>query len=171
LDHISVNRVAKPDRARFLRFFELCFRDEYASLLGGQTEFMLESLRQTQVDEILPGADQKMFEAVDSKDNTCGTIVMSQVDTTAYVWGLYVLPKHQRQGIGKKLMRQVCLETRPETEIEIQVLEASEKAISFYTGIGFSAYKSAKEEVFPGIELNVKFMTCAASTALTHLKA
>jgi ribosomal protein S18 acetylase RimI-like enzyme len=163
--------VAKPDRARFLTFFETCFRDEYASLLGNQTDDMLGSLRRTQIDEILPCANQKMFEAVDNKGNTCGTIVMSEVDKTAYVWGLYVLPDYQRRGIGKKLTRQVCLETRPETEIEIQVLEASQKAISFYTSIGFNAYKSAKEEVFPGIELNVKFMSCQASVALTRLKA
>jgi ribosomal protein S18 acetylase RimI-like enzyme len=169
LGHISISFVEKPDRTRFLPFLEICFREEYAPLLGERTEGMIKNLRLSGIDDILPGDDQKMFEAVDDDRAVCGTIVMSERDMVTYIWGLYVLPTHQRQGIGKNLMRQVCLEAKPETELEIQVLNESEKAKSFYKGLGFQAYKSAKEEVFASIELDVNFMTCRASVVLAHV--
>jgi ribosomal protein S18 acetylase RimI-like enzyme len=138
-------------------------------MLGDRTEGMLENLQRTGVDEILPGEDQKMFEAVETDGKPCGTVVMSERETIAYVWGLYVLPTHQRRGIGKELMRRICRETKPETEIEIQVLRDSKKAISFYDALGFRAFKSGNEEVFQSISLDVKFMTCRAGVVLAHL--
>ncbi|MCY3898865.1 MAG: N-acetyltransferase [Caldilineaceae bacterium] len=75
-------------------------------------------------------------------------------DEVVYIARLYVLPGHQRQGIGARLM-DACVAAFPETEtLRLEVEEQNEKGLSFYRKQGFREI-SRKEEELEGVSLTV----------------
>ena len=71
-----------------------------------------------------------------------------------YIARLYVLPGHQRQGIGARLM-EACIAAFPGTEtLRLEVEEQNEKGLSFYRKQGFREI-SRKEEGLEGVSLTV----------------
>ncbi len=78
-------------------------------------------------------------------------------DKVVYIARLYVLPGHQRQGIGGKLL-DACVAAFPEAEIlRLEVEEQNEKGLSFYRKQGFREI-SRKEEELEGISMMVVAM-------------
>jgi GNAT superfamily N-acetyltransferase len=163
---ITIAKTDCPTHDALLPFFETCFRAEYAQLLDDDTERMIANLRELQIDELLPGDGQAMFEARDQFGGLVGTVVMSEVGGSVYVWGLYVLPQAQHLGFGRQLMRAVCETCALGAVVEVQVLRASVRAQAFYRGLGFICDHTAVEEVFPGISLEVDFMRCERERCL-----
>lgn len=75
-------------------------------------------------------------------------------DEIVYIARLYVLPGHQRQGIGGKLL-DACVAAFPEAEIlRLEVEEQNEKGLLFYRKQRFRKI-SRKEEELEGISLMV----------------
>ncbi|MDE0141366.1 MAG: GNAT family N-acetyltransferase [Caldilineaceae bacterium] len=75
-------------------------------------------------------------------------------DEVIYIARLYVLPGHQRQGIGGKLL-DACVQAFPGAEIlRLEVEEQNEKGLLFYLKQGFRK-RSRKEEELEGISLMV----------------
>lgn len=71
-----------------------------------------------------------------------------------YIARLYVLPGHQRQGIGARLM-DACVAAFPGTEtLRLEVEEQNERGLSFYRKQGFREI-SRKEEELEGVSLTV----------------
>lgn len=78
-------------------------------------------------------------------------------DEIVYVARLYVLPGHQRQGIGGKLL-DACVAAFPEAEIlRLEVEEQNERGLSFYRKQGFREI-CRREEELEGISLMVVAM-------------
>ena len=65
---------------------------------------------------------------------------LSDFAYTTYLSDLAVRLSHQRQGIGRELIRQTRRYSGPDTHI---VLLAAPKAVDYYPRIGFSAHPSA----------------------------
>ena len=75
-------------------------------------------------------------------------------EEVVYISRLYVLPGHQRQGIGARLM-DACIAAFPGTEtLRLEVEEQNEKGLSFYRKQGFTEI-SRKEEELEGVSLTV----------------
>ena len=75
-------------------------------------------------------------------------------EEVVYIARLYVLPGHQRQGIGGKLLN-ACTATFPEVRtLRLEVEAQNEKGLSFYRKQGFIEI-SRKEEELEGISLMV----------------
>ncbi|MXY95033.1 MAG: GNAT family N-acetyltransferase [Caldilineaceae bacterium SB0670_bin_27] len=75
-------------------------------------------------------------------------------DEVIYIARLYVLPGHQRQGVGGKLL-DACVQAFPGAEIlRLEVEEQNEKGLLFYRKQGFRKI-SRKEEELEGISLMV----------------
>ncbi len=87
--------------------------------------------------------DRKLLGIVRAAKSGEGTVVVSQ---------LYVLPLHQRRGIGKKLMDHTLNRFRDCKKVVLEVAEGNEKGISFYRKYGFTfprktVMKVGKEEI------------------------
>jgi ribosomal protein S18 acetylase RimI-like enzyme len=69
------------------------------------------------------------------------------------MWKLYVLPDHQREGVGKALL-DAAVEALPEgtTELLLDVLVGNEQAIGFYRANGFGEAPKTPERDL-GVEL------------------
>ena len=75
-------------------------------------------------------------------------------EEVVYIARLYVLPGHQRQGIGARLM-DACIAAFPGTEtLRLEVEEQNEKGLSFYRKQGFREI-ARKEEELEGVSLTV----------------
>ena len=75
-------------------------------------------------------------------------------DEVVYIARLYVLPGHQRQGIGGKLL-DACTAAFPGVRtLRLEVEAQNEKGLSFYRKQGFIEI-SRKEEELEGISLMV----------------
>ena len=75
-------------------------------------------------------------------------------EEVVYIARLYVLPGHQRQGIGARLM-DACVAAFPGTKtLRLEVEEQNEKGLSFYRKQGFREI-SRKEEELEGVSLTV----------------
>lgn len=73
-------------------------------------------------------------------------------EEVVYIARLYVLPGHQRQGIGARLM-DACVAAFPGTEtLRLEVEEQNEKGLSFYRKQGFREI-ARKEEKIEGVSL------------------
>ncbi len=68
-------------------------------------------------------------------------------EEVVYIARLYVLPGHQRQGIGSRLM-EACVAAFPGTEtLRLEVEEQNEKGLSFYRKQGFREISRKEEEL------------------------
>ena len=75
-------------------------------------------------------------------------------DEVVYIARLYVLPGHQRQGIGTRLM-DACVAAFPGTgTLRLEVEEQNEKGLSFYRKQGFREISRKKVEL-EGVSLTV----------------
>lgn len=67
------------------------------------------------------------------------------------LWRIYVLPEHQRQGLGRRLL-QACVEAlgsvRPVRRVYVQVETENEPAVRAYTAWGFRLVRQYEERIF-----------------------
>ena len=96
------------------------------------------------------------FDVAKDKDGAIiGLLTASRPsDEIAYIGRLYVLPSHQRQGIGRKLL-DACMAAFPDVQaLRLEVEAQNEKGMAFYHKQGFRE-SSRKEEELEGISLMV----------------
>ncbi|MEV5964255.1 GNAT family N-acetyltransferase [Kribbella sp. NPDC051952] len=76
----------------------------------------------------------------DEGDELVGMVGLGREGDSWVMWKLYVLPAHQRAGIGKALLG-AAIKALPTgtTELLLDVLVTNEAAISFYRANGFVA--------------------------------
>ena len=81
------------------------------------------------------------------KGKIIGLITVRKVnDNTIFMQRLYVHPKYQRQGVGKKLMDK-SVKYFSAKKIKLEVEERNVKGISFYMKNGFKKIGKKKEKV------------------------
>jgi GNAT superfamily N-acetyltransferase len=161
---IIVRLVEEPDKLRYLPFFKECFEAEYSQMLNKLSpdrdyEFTSEFL-----ETILPNNDHQMFEGVLPDNAVVATGVGVERHERFYIWGMYVLPKYQRLGLGQRIIKSFSTIASPKSVLEVQVLRDSYKAQQFYRRLGFVTFQSSEEEVFPNVRMLTDFMECASTS-------
>ena len=80
-----------------------------------------------------------------------GTAIHSSDGPHVYLWGMYVMPAHQRSGAGTLLLQAVrgAAYDRP---IEVRVLQSSLHARHFYEKHGFQTFGEERGDIMPGVE-------------------
>jgi ribosomal protein S18 acetylase RimI-like enzyme len=76
---------------------------------------------------------------VDLDGATVGSLRLTRDDDTAGVYGFVVHPDHQGQGIGRDVLRRVCVEALNSgaARVHLEVAVDNDRALGLYTSLGF----------------------------------
>lgn len=99
---------------------------------------------------MLPRGDERGYCMV-SSDGIIGSAIIAERGRTAYLWGMYVLPRHQRSGVGSQILATVATEVEISERLEVRVLVSSSWAQAFYRKHGFQLVGEASTEVMAGV--------------------
>lgn len=85
-----------------------------------------------------------------------GSAACNCIGNRCYVWGMYVLPRYQRTGVGGMLMEGIVKRAKDSDSmaVELTVLESSEGAVEFYKSNGFVQTSKSAYEITSGLELS-----------------
>jgi ribosomal protein S18 acetylase RimI-like enzyme len=77
---------------------------------------------------------------VDLDAAVVGTLRLTRDHDTAGVYGFVIHPDHQGQGIGRDVLRRVCLQARADgaTRVHLEVTVDNDRALNLYTSLGFT---------------------------------
>lgn len=137
----------------------------YGSLVGPTAiAAMLEALNTPDLREMLPQTGERVAVAVVAGE-IVGSAVVAERGQIAYLWGMYIAPAWQRQGLGSALLRHCATGITIATMVEVRVLASSPRAIAFYKRGGFAEID--REEIVmapgcppvPGLVMNVPITT------------
>jgi ribosomal protein S18 acetylase RimI-like enzyme len=69
-----------------------------------------------------------------------GCALLTRDDDTAGVYGFVIHPDHQGRGIGRDVLRRICLRARSEgaARVHLEVAVDNDRALGLYTSLGFS---------------------------------
>ncbi|OLP44325.1 GNAT family N-acetyltransferase [Rhizobium oryziradicis] len=126
----------------------------------------LKDLAQNGTASMLPGFGELGYCMADGQDIRASAIVVER-GTVAYLWGMYVHPSCQRQGLGSLLLKGVASEIATSSDIEIRALPTSSSAISFYQKHGFVETGTEDTELTGGVSAKTLIM----SVSVERLKA
>ena len=79
------------------------------------------------------------------------TGLFREVGALAYVWGMYVLPEHQRMGLGTIILGRIGETVRSAKWLEVRVLGASHAAATFYAKRGFGIVGEEMTELMSSV--------------------
>jgi ribosomal protein S18 acetylase RimI-like enzyme len=96
--------------------------------------------------ESLKDKNKRNWIALDANDHVIGWVGCSKEGKNKGGFGIYVLPKYQRLGLGKKLMAKGLKWLSTQKYMEIGVVEYNKIALNFYKKLGF--HLIGKEEDF-----------------------
>ncbi|MFN8078247.1 MAG: GNAT family N-acetyltransferase [Kineosporiaceae bacterium] len=73
-------------------------------------------------------------------DAIVGSLRLSRDQDTAGVYGFVIHPDHQGRGIGRDVLRRVCLHARADgaTRVNLEVAVDNDRALTLYTSLGFA---------------------------------
>lgn len=154
----TIAEMKPSDRADVKNLLKRCWSETYTDELGQQIASGL--VAQLDLDDfagLLPG-DETVFLARDSK-RVRGCAFSAARHGTTYLWGCYVLPAYQRQGIGRKLLISAVNAHSLENRVELIVLKSSMPAVSFYKSMGFQLTSDEWFELLPGVVLAAEKLT------------
>ncbi|MEF2072256.1 GNAT family N-acetyltransferase [Consotaella aegiceratis] len=120
------------------------------------TDKMLAQLRDQGCSAMISGNDETALCAV-CDGMIVGSAIFAERGGTAYLWGMYVHPAFQRQGIGESLLAAVsaaCSGRR----LEVQVLKTSLAALLFYRKAGFSDLGEVEADIMLSVKAQVVVM-------------
>jgi|SRR5215217_5816795 len=145
-------KSASPDNAASLiAVWRKTWPTTYASTLGEHAvKAMLDDLDRNGVATLLPEVGAQAL-CLLNRDKVVGTAIHSFGRPVVYLWGMYVVPQHQRLGAGTALFR--CVQAAAgEKSIEVRVVQSSRQASRFYRKLGFTAVREEVTEIMPNVE-------------------
>jgi ribosomal protein S18 acetylase RimI-like enzyme len=126
---------------------------------------MLRSLDEPGLPALLGDDDERILLARSaSHADAVGAAILRVMEApwgerVAVVWGFYIRPAWQRQGIGSALLEAIEAEASGAERISLAVLEANTGTLAFYERLGFTRQLSRVSEILPGIEAPVIELT------------
>jgi ribosomal protein S18 acetylase RimI-like enzyme len=90
-------------------------------------------------DHALAERDRAETLVVDLDGVPIGTLRLTREDDTAGVFGFVVHPDHRGQGIGRDVLRRVCVQALADgaARVHLEVATDNERALGLYTSLGF----------------------------------
>ncbi len=136
------------------RLLRTCWLDTYTGLLPDSVIQTAITVWQSK-ESILTGLQnrQAFYSGYFEGGELVGMVSAGKIDeNTVRIFQLYVLPSHQRKGIGSKLMDAAIQHFRGAAKVVLDVEEGNKKGISFYRKYGFTyprktVVKVAGEEI------------------------
>ena len=118
---------------------------------------MLQALNQC-VASMLPGNGERGYCLV-LGTKVIGSAVVRERGETAYLWGMYMLPEHQRAGAGSRLLAHAVHDLTSSKSIEARVLRSSASAQEFYRTRRFEIVGEEITEVMASVSLPTLVLT------------
>jgi ribosomal protein S18 acetylase RimI-like enzyme len=82
-------------------------------------------------------------------DQPIGSVDVKEEDASIFISGLYLLPGHQSQGIGTKIMQDLIKDAEEKKKrLELEVLRVNTRAQKLYQRLGFKMEERDKEKYF-----------------------
>ncbi len=155
LEVMSLPRLlATGDVEKLTLLPRTCWLDTYTGLLPDSVIQTAITVWQSK-ESILTGLQnpQAFYSGYFEGGELAGMVSAGRIDeNTVKIFQLYVLPSHQRKGIGSKLMDAAIQHFRGVAKVVLEVEEGNKKGISFYKKYGFTyprktVVKIAGEEI------------------------
>ena len=147
----------------------------YADRLGrGAVNAMLTELDKKGVSSLYdPGSSNAVCAFY--RQDLIGTAIHSIGRPVAYLWAMYVMPSHQKSGVGKLLLETVR-DNVGRLPIQVRVLQTSISAVRFYEKNGFQLCWKECAEIMPGTKAECRVMQQlqrekASSSNFSHWRA
>lgn len=157
---LEVRLAEEDDSDHLIAVWRSTWAATYTTTLGGEAvDVMLRDLDENGAANLIPAGAQGLCLVHHGK--IVGTAIHSKDGPNVYLWGMYVLPEHQRSGAGTLLLRAVR-EAAGERPIEVRVLQTSAHANSFYRKHGFRLVGQEATEIMPGVKKVCSVMRQAA---------
>ena len=91
--------------------------------------------------------DLATYQIIMIAGQSAGTLIIKRHPDYLYLSGLYLLPEHQRQGIGSQVLARLLAEARVQSKIiRLRVLKVNPQAQRLYERMGFIATDEAEED-------------------------
>jgi ribosomal protein S18 acetylase RimI-like enzyme len=134
-----IRRLELRDVEEVRHLLKVCWLDTYKGLLAENV--IKAAIEEWQSKESIIRAVQNprtYYAGYLEQSRVVGMISVGMIDAdTAKVFQLYVLPTHQRRGIGSKLLDAAIGQFRGAKRVVLEVEEANRKGITFYEKYGF----------------------------------
>jgi ribosomal protein S18 acetylase RimI-like enzyme len=81
-----------------------------------------------------------------------GSVHLTQVDDTAGVYGFVVHPDHRGRGIGREVLRRICVQAFADgaARVHLEVAVDNDRALGLYTSLGFAPVATEDYYALPG---------------------
>ncbi|HBF29556.1 GNAT family N-acetyltransferase [Rhizobium sp.] len=163
----TVRLITADDHPGLLALWRETWTATYGPILGeAALNRSLEDLAENGTASMLPGSGERGYCITDGQSIQASAIVVER-GTVAYLWGMYVHPSCQRQGLGSLLLKGAAAQIVTSADIEIRVLPTSPWAIRFYQKHGFVQTGTEDTELTAGASAQTLIM----SVKVERLKA
>ena len=161
-------RATTPDdAAKLMGLWRDAWTATYGPSLGENAlSAMLKDLEQNGTASMLPGSGERGY-CIASDQEIHGSAIVAERGGVAYLWGMYVHPSQQRQGLGSRLLHGVAAEIETAEKVEIRVLGSSPAAISFYRKHGFIETGHETVELMNSVETETLVMSADVKSLKT----
>lgn len=112
---------------------------------------------------MLPGRGERGY-CLSANSQIIGSAVVNEPGRTAYLWGMYVHPQHQRAGVGSRLLAHVVRSLSVAERLEIRALRTSRGALAFYRGWGFEPVGDEEIELMSGVSVTGRVLVADVAT-------
>ncbi|WP_284778452.1 GNAT family N-acetyltransferase [Agrobacterium sp. lyk4-40-TYG-31] len=159
----QIRTIVEGDADQLIALWNTTWTATYGPSLGNDSlAHMLGELALKKTSGMLPGNGERGICLVDG-DEIVGSVIVAARGSKAYLWGLYIEPRHQRRGLGSKLLAASSDGLPEETDIEVRVLLTSTSAISFYKKHGFVEAETERTELPGGVIASTAVMVACAA--------
>lgn len=146
---VTIKKASKNDSTAIKEVLFNTWKDTYINILSepviNRVSEQLHSIDrlQQQID------DPSLYFAVakDYNHTVMGLSTASQKHNTIYISKLYVSPKHQRLGIGDRLLNTITTHFSSAHKIALEVVAHNDKGINFYERKGFKASGKRDDQI------------------------
>ncbi|AGB73935.1 GNAT family N-acetyltransferase [Rhizobium tropici] len=155
----EIREITKSDTSDLIHLWRETWTATYGPSLGDDVlAKMLADLDENGTASMLPENGERGY-CVTSDRRLLGSAIVLERGSTAYLWGLYVLPDRQRGGLGSALLAKVVSELKGAQSLEIRVLQTSEVAQTFYRKRGFTEVGREDSKLLGDIKTELIVMT------------
>ncbi|MGD9738363.1 MAG: GNAT family N-acetyltransferase [Bauldia sp.] len=144
----TIRSYHPDDASRTEAMLRRSWADAYSWLDPAEFE-ALHGLLADGIRPLVPGRDEKAFVAEENGE-VLGLAVVGEHGATAFLWGMYVEPARQREGIGSRLIQTAIAAVTTASVIEIRVLEGEPPVVRFYQRHGFRTVGEVDDDILPG---------------------